>query len=64
MPTYFAMDGNYGDAESIVIVDTSYWDDDDWAAIEFASNSERMEIARQIADGEYNSNQLALPLDV
>lgn len=61
---YFAMDGNYGEAEKIVIVDTSDWDDDDWAAVEYARDGEeRMEIARSIADGEYNSNQLELPLD-
>lgn len=61
---YFAMDGNYGDAEKIVIVDTSDWDEDDWAAVEYARDGEeRMEIARAIADGEYNSNQLELPLD-
>lgn len=60
---YFAIDGNYGDAESIVIVDTSTWDEDDWAAIEYAPEGRRAEIARAIADGEYNENQLELPLD-
>jgi len=64
MPTYFAMDGNYGDAEKILVVDTSTWDDDDWAAIEYAKDDERLEIARQIDDGEYTSNQLELPLEI
>jgi len=63
MPTYFAMDGNYGDAERFLVVDTSNWDDDDWAAIEYAKDEERLEIARQIDDGEYNPNQLELPLE-
>ena len=51
MPTYFAMDGNYGDAERFLVIDTSNWDDDDWAAIEYAKDDERLEIARQIDDG-------------
>jgi len=63
MHTYFAMDGNYGDAEKFLVVDTSSWDDDDWAAIEYAKDEERLEIARQIDDGEYNPNQLELPLE-
>jgi len=63
MRTYFAMDGNYGDAEEFLVVDTSMWDDDDWAAIEFATSSERLAIARQIDDGEYNPSQLELPLE-
>jgi len=57
------MDGNYGDAERFLVIDTSSWDDDDWAAIEYAKDDERLEIARQIDDGEYNSNQLELPLE-
>ena len=32
---YFAADGNYGSADGLVIVDTSDWDDDDWAIIEY-----------------------------
>jgi len=32
---YFATDGNYGSADGLVIVDTSDWDDDDWAIVEY-----------------------------
>lgn len=48
---YFAVDGNYGDADGLVIVDTSDWDDDDWAAIDFARDSDKARIAKAIADG-------------
>lgn len=48
---YFATDGNFGDAEGLVIVDTSEWDDDDWAAIDFAPDSDKARIAKAIADG-------------
>jgi hypothetical protein len=32
---YFAADGNYGNANGLVIVDTSDWNDDDWAIVEY-----------------------------
>jgi hypothetical protein len=37
MLTYFAADGNYGDATGLVIVDTSTWDEDTWEAVEAAN---------------------------
>lgn len=47
---YFAMDGSYGDATEILIVDTSLWDSNDWAAIEEASDDERNDVAQSIID--------------
>ena len=34
MLTYFAADGNYGDARGLVIVDTSTWEEDQWNHID------------------------------
>lgn len=47
--TYFAMDGNYGDAHGTIIIDTSAWTADDWDAIESASDHDRIVVATTIA---------------
>jgi len=39
--TYFAQDGNYGDASNLVIVDTTKWTEEEWASVEEASDSFR-----------------------
>lgn len=46
--TYFAADGTYGDAEGLLVVDTTDWDEDDWAAVDYTTDSARLEIARQL----------------
>jgi hypothetical protein len=43
--TYFALDGNYGEAQGMVVVDTTKWSEDDWTQIEEASDSERAQVA-------------------
>jgi len=48
--TYFAEDGNYGDASSLAIVDTSDWTEDDWARLDEESDWNRPETARLIAE--------------
>ena len=58
--TYFAADGSYGDAAGLVVIDTSDWDQDDWDHIDFAPESERLSIARELS--ESNPDQLQLPL--
>lgn len=47
--TYFAEDGSYGDAERLVVMDTSDWTDEDWEKIEEASDWERPTVAQDIA---------------
>jgi hypothetical protein len=47
--TYFAEDGNYGDASSLALVDTSEWTEDDWATLESESDWNRPETARSIS---------------
>lgn len=47
---YFADDGNYGDASSLAIVDTSDWTDEDWERLDEESDWNRPETARLIAE--------------
>lgn len=48
--TYFAPDGNYGDAVGVTIIDTGDWLAEDFDLIEQASDSNRPEVARLISD--------------
>ena len=50
--TYFALDGNYGDADGIVIVDTSGWTEDDWTAIDEVGDSDRANLAYALAKSD------------
>jgi hypothetical protein len=47
---YFAIDGNYGDAAGLTIIDTGDWIETDFDAVEQASDGERPEVARLISD--------------
>jgi hypothetical protein len=49
MNHYFADDGNYGDANGLVVIDTALFTDEDWTLIEEASDWQRASIARDIA---------------
>ncbi len=46
---YFAIDGNYGDATSMVVVDTKDWTEEDWALIDEASDNDRPTVAEKMA---------------
>ena len=50
MATYFAMDGNYGSAHGLVVIDTNGWNDEDWDAIENSTDSDRFIVAVTIAE--------------
>jgi hypothetical protein len=43
--SYFAVDGNYGSADGMVVVDTTTWSEEDWTQVEEASDSERAQVA-------------------
>lgn len=47
--TYFGLDGNYGDAVGLVIVDTTKFTADDFDAIDMAADSMRPYVALKIA---------------
>ncbi len=48
--TYFAMDGNYGVAHGLIIIDTRDWTEDDWDLIDNASDYDRFSVAITIAE--------------
>lgn len=49
MNHYFADDGNYGDANGLVVIDTALFTDEDWTLIEEATDWDRPKLARDIA---------------
>ena len=51
MKHYFAEDGNYGDGESILIIDTDGWTDEMWEAIDSACDNDRIVIAHRFFHG-------------
>lgn len=57
-PHYFAEDGNFGSAERLVILDTTYWNEDDWLEIEEASDYDRTQVAREIAQRYINEMEV------
>jgi hypothetical protein len=50
--SYFAIDGNYGNADGIVIVETSDWSEDDWSAVEMAGDADRASVAYALAKSD------------
>jgi hypothetical protein len=46
---YFASDGNYGPADRLVVVDTTWWGDEDWEDIRKVSDDQRVAVAWAIA---------------
>jgi hypothetical protein len=64
MLTYFAKDGSYGDAEDILVIDTSKWSDEEREAIDMCADNARWSIAAQIeANYSNNPEQGRLELD-
>ena len=53
---YFASDGNYGNAEKLIIANTSKWTKKDWEAIEEANDNERAKVASRIERKHKNAN--------
>jgi len=51
MGHYFATDGNYGDGEGILLLDTNDWTEEMWEAIDEATDSMRIVIAHRFAHG-------------
>lgn len=59
--SYFAPDGNYGDASGMTVIETTHWSEVDWAILDAASDSYRPDVARLIAESYEEATQL--PLD-
>lgn len=47
--TYFAADGKYGDAENLIVIDTTDWTEDEWATIQYSPEKERAQIAQDLS---------------
>lgn len=45
---YFADDGNYGDADNLLVVDGAMFSSAEWAEIETAHDSERLEVVLEM----------------
>lgn len=48
--SYFAKDGNYGDADGIIVVDTTEWSESDFEMVERASDENRPLAARTVSE--------------
>lgn len=59
--TYFAADGNYGDAEGLVILDTTGWTPDHWGYIAMLSDGQRAEVGEDLAAGRGSIDQQDCP---
>lgn len=56
--TYFAVDGNYGDADGIVIIDTHGWTEEEWEIIDQTPDHLRAAVAQSLSAS--NPDQLEL----
>lgn len=48
--TYFATDGNYGDAAGLTVVDTSDWTTPDFEMLDYVSDDRRILAAQTISE--------------
>lgn len=58
---YFSTDGNYGNAEGLVIIDTTDWSAEVWAYIEGLDEGYRAEVTEDIAAGRGSIDQQDCP---
>lgn len=58
---YFAVDGSFGSADGIIVVDTSDFTGADWDEVEDASDAERVDVVKRIVAAKSgNPDQLVL----
>jgi hypothetical protein len=59
--SYFAEDGSYGNADGVTIMETTHWNETDWAIIEAAAEWARPEVARALTESyEPGADEAAL----
>lgn len=58
--TFFASDGSYGDADGIVLIDTTNWTFLEWEEIANMTDSDRYEFALAL---EYAAKMADAPVD-
>lgn len=59
--TYFTTDGTYGDAEGLVVLDTTGWTPDHWDYIATLSDGRRAEVGEDLAAGLGSLDQQDCP---
>lgn len=58
--TYFAADGSYGDAEHLILLDTSDWSDEKWEEVNQMTNVERCLFADKERFAKIDEDMLSL----
>ena len=52
---YFTEDGNYGEADKLVVIETSSWNEEDWQEIDDTPDWDRPRVAK-IINNKYKKN--------
>jgi hypothetical protein len=60
---YFALDGNYGDASGLLVLETTFWREVDWEILESASDSQRANVARLITESYEKPEEMSVLYD-
>lgn len=58
---YFAADGSYGDANTLLVLDTSDWTEADWAEIDETPDEMRAFVALELSMRTRELDQPTLP---
>ncbi len=56
---YFALDGNYGDAAGLVVMETTHWQEVDWQIIDSTADEHRASVAKLLTESYENREALA-----
>ncbi len=57
---YFALDGNYGSASGMLVLETTYWRDINWEILDSASDDQRANVARLITESYEKPEDMAV----
>ena len=60
---YFALDGNYGDASGLLVLETTFWREVGWEILESASDSQRANVARLITESYEKPEEMSVLYD-
>ena len=56
---YFALDGNYGEASGLVVMETTHWEKVDWDIIDATPDEHRASVAKLLTESYENREALA-----
>lgn len=60
---YFALDGNYGNASGLLVLETTFWREVDWEILESASDDQRANVARLITESYEKPEDMSVLYD-